>query len=86
MGPGLLESAYEECVYYELSKHGFEIKRQHPIPVVYKNIHLDCGYRADLIINEKVLIELKSIESINPVHVAQILTYMRFAKKKKLDY
>lgn len=82
LGPGLLESAYEECLYYELIKSGLKIERQKAIPIIYKDIKLDCGYRADLIVDEKVLIELKTVETFNPVHEAQILTYLKFAEKK----
>ena len=80
LGPGLLESAYEECMIYELSVKGFKVERQKPIPIVYKEIKLDCGYRLDLLVENRVVVELKSIESISPVHEAQILTYMRFSK------
>lgn len=82
LGPGLLESAYEECLAYELEKSGLAVKRQKPVPVVYKEIKLDCGYRIDLLVNNEILVELKCIESINPVHSAQVLTYMKFAQIK----
>ncbi|MDR0872420.1 MAG: GxxExxY protein [Prevotellaceae bacterium] len=82
LGPGLLESAYEECLAYELSKTGFKVERQVPVPVVYKEIHLDCGYRLDLLVENSVIIELKSVECLSPIHEAQILTYMKFANKK----
>ena len=81
LGPGLLESAYEECLAYELMAAGLNFDRQKPVPVVYKDIKLDCGYRIDLLVENSVIIELKSVESFNPVHEAQILTYMRFANK-----
>lgn len=81
LGPGLLESTYEECLSFELSKAGLKIERQKPIPVIYKNIKLDCGYRADIIVENTVLIELKSVEEFNPVYEAQILTYLKFAEK-----
>jgi len=82
LGPGLLESAYEECLAFELSKVGISIKRQKPVPVVYKEIKLEYGYRIDLLVENEVVIELKSIDAFAPVHTAQILTYMKFAKKK----
>ena len=75
LGPGLLESAYEECLYYELQKAGLIVEKQKAIPVVYKEIKLDCGYRADLIVEDKIVIELKTVDEFNPVHEAQILTY-----------
>jgi GxxExxY protein len=82
LGPGLLESAYEECLYYELQKAGLKVEKQKAIPVVYKEIKLDCGYRADLIVEDKIVIELKTVDEFNPVHEAQILTYLKFAEKK----
>ncbi|MCL6495992.1 MAG: GxxExxY protein, partial [Ignavibacterium sp.] len=82
LGPGLLESAYEECLVYELNKKKLNVERQKPIPIIYKDIKLECGYRADLIVENCVIVELKSLDVINPVHEAQILTYMRFADKR----
>jgi GxxExxY protein len=81
LGPGLLESAYEECLAYELLKNGIQIKRQQPTPVVYKDIKLECGYRIDILVENLVVIELKVVDVVNPVHEAQILTYMKFANK-----
>lgn len=81
LGPGMLESAYEECLCYELSLRGLKVERQKPIPVVYKEIKLDCGYRADLLVENEVVVELKAQDVILPVHEAQILTYLRFANK-----
>ncbi|MFA5815986.1 MAG: GxxExxY protein [Bacteroidales bacterium] len=81
LGPGLLESAYEECLAYELRLAGLQVQRQLPVPVVYKEIKLDCGYRVDILVHDLVLIELKSVEVLNPVHEAQILTYMKFANR-----
>lgn len=75
LGPGLLESAYEECLCYELTKREIKFERQKPIPVVYKEIKLECGYRADIIVENKILIELKSIDAINPIHEAIVLTF-----------
>lgn len=81
LGPGLLESAYEECLAFELQKTGLKVERQKPVPVIYKDIKLDCGYRIDLLIEDLVIIELKTVDAFNPVHEAQILTYMKFANK-----
>src|SRR5665648_91141 len=81
LGPGLLESAYEECLTFELINMGLIIKRQQPIPVVYKEIKLECGYRIDILVENSVVLELKVVDGINPVHEAQILTYMKFANK-----
>ncbi|NMB81075.1 MAG: GxxExxY protein [Ignavibacteria bacterium] len=82
LGPGMLESAYEECLCYELSVRGLKFEKQKPIPVVYKEIKLECGYRADLLVENEVVVELKSQDAILPVHEAQILTYLKFANKK----
>jgi len=77
LGPGLLESAYEECLSFELAKAHLGHARQVPLPVVYKGFRLDCGYRLDLVIREQLVIEIKSVERILPIHEAQILTYLR---------
>jgi len=82
LGPGLLESAYEECLAYELIEKGLKFERQKAIPVVYKNIKLDCGYRIDLLVENLIVVELKAQDVILPVHEAQILTYLKFAEKK----
>lgn len=81
LGPGLLESAYEECLFFELQKAGLVVERQKPVPVVYKEIKLECGYRIDLLVENTVVIELKTVDCFNPVHEAQVLTYMKFSKK-----
>lgn len=82
LGPGLLESAYEECLCHELSLRNITFKRQVPLPVVYKGTKLDCGYRIDLLVNDEVVIELKAVESILPIHEAQALSYMRLGDWK----
>lgn len=81
-GPGLLESAYEECLSFELVRRGLKIERQKPLPIVYKEIKLDCGFRIDLLVDNAIVIELKSVESLAPVHEAQLLTYLRFSRKR----
>jgi len=81
LGPGLLESAYEECLCHELHLRGLTFQRQVDLPVVYKGLQLDCGYKIDLIVNQEVLLELKSVEGILPVHEAQLLTYMKLSGK-----
>ena len=78
-GPGLLESAYEECLLYELKKTSLLIERQKPLPVVYDEIKLECGYRMDLVADKKVIIEIKSVDGLNDIHMAQILTYLRLS-------
>jgi GxxExxY protein len=79
LGPGLLESAYEECLAHELSIRNLEFRRQVPVPVVYKGIKLECGYRIDILVAGSVVLELKSIEAIAPVHEATLLTYLRLS-------
>jgi len=79
LGPGLLESAYEECLCYELGQNGLNFRRQVPLPVVYKSIRLDCGYRIDLVVEEQVILELKTVERLLPIHNAQLLTYMKLS-------
>jgi GxxExxY protein len=81
LGPGLLESSYEECLAYELKQAGLKIERQVPVPVVYKEVKLNCGYRIDILVENCVIIELKSVDVLAPIHEAQILTYMKFAHK-----
>ncbi len=81
LGPGLLESAYEECLFFELQKEGLNVERQKPVPVVYKEIKLECGYRMDLLVENIVVVELKTVDALNPVHEAQVLTHMKFANK-----
>ena len=79
LGPGLLESAYEECLFYELSKTGIFIERQKPLPLVYEEVRMDIGYRVDLLFNQKVIIELKAVEALTDVHLAQMLTYLKLS-------
>jgi len=77
LGPGLLESAYEACLSYELEKNGLHVERQRPIPVIYETVKLECGYRADLIVDRQVIVELKAKEEIHPVDEAQLISYLR---------
>ena len=79
LGSGLLESTYEACLFYELSKAGIKIERQKKLPIIYKGITLDTDYRIDLLIEKKLILELKSVESLLPVHSAQLLTYMKLS-------
>jgi GxxExxY protein len=82
VGPGLLESAHEECLYHELHLRGLSFERQVPLPVFYKGLNLDCGYKIDLIVKGEVVVELKAIERILPVHEAQLLTYLKISGKR----
>jgi len=79
LGPGLLENAYLECLFYELQNKGLKVEKQKPLPLVYKEIKLEAGYRIDLLIEDKVIIELKSVEALNDVHTAQVLTYLKLS-------
>jgi GxxExxY protein len=81
LGPGLLESTYEECLCHELHLRGIQFQRQLDLPVLYKGLKLDCGYRLDLLVEDTVVVELKALEQILPVHEAQLLTYLRLAQK-----
>lgn len=77
VGPGLLESAYEACLVFELRERGFKVEQQRPLPVVYKNVRLDCGYRLDVVVNDSVIVEIKAVEKPTTVHEAQLLSYLR---------
>ena len=82
LGPGLLESAYKECLYYELVTAGLKVEKEKPLPVIYKDIKLEQGYRIDLLVENKVVIELKTVDSFTDVHMAQVLTYLKFGHFK----
>ncbi|WP_298111798.1 GxxExxY protein [uncultured Bacteroides sp.] len=82
LGPGLLESAYEECLCFELTECELKVERQKALPVVYKTIRMDAGYRLDILVNDTVIIELKAVEALSPIHTAQILTYMKLSHKR----
>ncbi|MDB4303190.1 GxxExxY protein [Desulfosarcina sp.] len=82
LGPGLLESAYQECLFYELKLAGLNVQKEKPMPIVYKEVKLDHGYRIDLLVEERVVIEIKTVESLNDVHTAQVLTYLRLENYK----
>jgi GxxExxY protein len=80
LGPGLLESAYQECLFYELRSLGLSVKKEVTLPIIYKEIKLNHGYRIDLLVNDKIVIELKTVESFTDVHFAQILTYLKLGE------
>ena len=82
LGPGLVESAYEECLFYELKKVGLKIEKHKALPLIYEEVKLDVGYRIDIIIENKFIVEVKSVESLNDVHLAQLLTYLRLSNCK----
>jgi GxxExxY protein len=80
LGPGLLESAYEECLQYELSVSGLDTLKQIPMPLIYREKKLDIGYRIDLLVEDKVIIEVKAVDALNPVHLAQLMTYLKLSR------
>ncbi|HPV57195.1 MAG TPA: GxxExxY protein, partial [Tenuifilaceae bacterium] len=82
LGPGLLESAYEECLYYELNKIGLKVEKQKALPLVYKKVKLETGYRIDLIVENSIIIEIKAVDSLSDIHLAQILTYLKLSNCK----
>ena len=79
LGPGLLESSYEACLYYELNKNKIEVKKQAPMPLIYEGVKLDIGYRIDLLVDNKIVVEVKSVDYVNPIHIAQVLTYLKLS-------
>jgi len=83
LGPGLLESTYEQCLAHELQLNGIEFRLQHPLPVEYKGVRLDCGYRVDVLVEDKIILELKCVEELKGIHQAQLLTYMKLAGIKQ---
>jgi GxxExxY protein len=82
LGPGLLESAYEECLFYEIQKKGLFVEKQKPMPLIYETVKMDCGYRIDLMVANKLVVEVKSVETLNEVHLAQVLTYLKLSNCK----
>jgi len=82
LGPGLLESAYEECLSYELKKTGLLLERQKPLPLIYESVKMDIGYRVDILVENKFIIEIKSVESLSDIHMAQIVTYLKLSNCK----
>jgi GxxExxY protein len=82
LGPGLLESVHEECLCHELAASKLAFQRQHAIPIIYDGVQMECGFRADIVVAQRVLVEIKSIERLAPIHEAQLLTYLRLAKLK----
>lgn len=82
LGPGLLESAYQECLYHELKKTELFVQKEKPLPLIYETVKLDCGYRLDIIIEDKLIIEIKSVETLTDIHLAQVLTYLKLSNCK----
>lgn len=81
LGPGVLESAYEACLEYELKKRGLKVERQKALPIIYDDVEVECGFRIDLLVEDKIIIELKAVEMVLPIHHAQLLSYLRLAGK-----
>ena len=79
LGPGLLETSYQHCLEYELKRSGLEVEREKGLPILYYDVKLDCGYRIDLLVNQKIILELKAVEELLPIHLAQVLTYLKLA-------
>lgn len=82
LGPGLLESAYQECLYYKITQSGLSAEKEKPMPLMFEEVKLDCGYRIDILVESKVVIEKKSVEALNDVHIAQTLTYLKLGNYK----
>lgn len=82
LGPGLLESAYKECLYFELIKQGLDVVKEKPLPLIYEEVKLECGYRIDLLVENKIVIEIKSVEALTDLHLAQTLTYLKVGNYK----
>jgi GxxExxY protein len=82
LGPGLLESAYKECMYYKIRKSGLLVEKEKPMPLIFEEVKLDCGYRIDLLVEKKVVTEIKSVEALNDIYLAQTLTYLKLGKYK----
>jgi GxxExxY protein len=79
LGPGLLESTYEACLTYEITERGLSVEAQKPLPLIYKTVHLDCGYRLDLLVENAIIVEIKSVDNLLPIHTAQLLSYLKLA-------
>jgi GxxExxY protein len=79
LGPGLLESAYKECLAYKLKQEGLFVEKEKPLPLVFEEVKLDCGYRVDLLVEHRLIVEIKSVEAINDIHLAQVLTYLKLS-------
>lgn len=82
LGPGLLESSYEECLFYEIQQRGLKVLKQKPLPLIYNEVKLNIGYRVDLLVENSIIVEIKSIEALADIHLAQILTYMKLSECK----
>lgn len=82
LGPGLLESAYQECLYYELRKNNLYVEKEKSLPLIYESVKLECGYRIDLLVENRIVVEIKAVEALNDVHLAQVLTYLKLSNNR----
>ena len=82
LGPGLLESAYQACLSFELVNNGFKVEAEKPLPLIYNDVKLDCGYRIDLLVENRLIVELKSVDELAPIHLAQVLTFLKLSEKR----
>ena len=82
LGPGLLESAYQQCLYYKIEQKGLKVEKEKALPLIFEEVKLDCGYRIDLLVENKLIIEIKSVEALNDIHLAQVLTYLKLSDNK----
>ena len=82
LGPGLLESVYEQCLCYELESRGLEVKNQVQVPLVYRDLQFDCGFRIDVLVNDEVIVEIKAVDVVLPIHTAQLLTYLKITENR----
>lgn len=82
LGPGLLESTYKECLYYKITQSGFYVEKEKALPLIFEDVKLECGYRIDLLVNDQIVVEIKSIDALNEIHMAQVLTYMKLGNYK----
>ena len=82
LGPGLLESAYKECLFYELKSFGLYVEKEKALPLIYEQVKLECGYRADLFVEDRIIVEIKSVETLNDIHLAQTLTYLKLVDRR----
>lgn len=82
LGPGLLDSVYQSCLYYELNKSGLLVEKEKALPVIYEEVKLDCGYRIDLLIEKKIIVEVKSVDALSDIHLAQVLTYLKLSNNR----
>jgi GxxExxY protein len=82
LGPGLLESAYQQCLNYEMRKSGLFVEKEKPLPLIYEDVHLECGYRVDFMVERQILVEIKAVDALNDIHLAQILTYLKLNESR----